>query len=213
MGKTSTEAKVIAKKSKYGRLQKLKWYCEICQHQCNDEQSYRQHVQSEKHRLLMTHFRASSGTILNNNSRMFESAFMDVLRNRFRNREVPANVVYTQVIRDKNHVHMNSTHWESLRGFVSHLERTGKVRLRMAERGPMIKYIDHDDEIRMAQMEDSERSRRSEVEAEAAIVHMMLESQPEIDRKEQSLVEAQPVDIIIKCELKPRRTCAIFGGQ
>jgi DNA/RNA-binding protein KIN17 len=193
-----TEAKTLGKKMKYGRLQKLKWYCELCQHQSNDVQSYRQHVQSDKHRLMMVHFRANSGTILHSNSAAFERTFVDVLRTRFPNREIPANIVYTQVIRDKKHVHMNSTRWESVHGFCMHLERKGTIRLRMTERGPMIRYIKPEDDAdavasaveQLQAVRDVEAVRRRLAEAPTRIEH------------QDGMIESIPVEAVVKVEKK-----------
>jgi hypothetical protein len=74
---------VKKKKMKYGHFQKLRWDCEICQHQCNNDQSYHRHVQCEKHPLMVVHFCASRSSILSSNSSAFERALIDSLpRNR-----------------------------------------------------------------------------------------------------------------------------------
>ena len=212
--KSKSEAKIIAKKAKYGPLQKLKWYCEICRHQSNDEQSYRQHVQSERHRMMMTHFRANSASIIKNNSAAFESTFMDVLRRRFPNREVPANIVYTQVIRDKNHVHMNSTRWESVHGFCCHLERTGKITMRMTERGPMIRYVNREAEFEQSQQREIERVKSAETERERELVALMLKKQIQPEQDDTPALEAQHVDVVIKPEnvKKDRKIAPLFAG-
>ena len=176
--KSQQECKIISKKMKYGQLQKLKWYCQICEHQCNNEQAYRQHVQSEKHRIMMQHFRSNRESILKANSQTFESVFMDCLRRRFPRKEVWANLVYTQVIRDKKHVHLNSTYWDSLHGFCQHLANNGKVLIRMTERGVYIKYNGKEDENLDDEelMEKFERQKVHELEREKNIVKKMLES-------------------------------------
>jgi DNA/RNA-binding protein KIN17 len=209
MGKDrNSEPKLIAKKMKYGRLQKLKWYCEICQHQSNDEQSYRQHVQCEKHRLMMVHFRANRDSILQSNSHIFECTFMDILRRRFPNREVPANIVYTQVIRDKNHVHMNATRWESVHGFCMHLEQAGKIRLRMTERGPMIRNIDRETESDLG-----ETVRAKSTDRDKAVIAEMLVRTPVV-LPEREIVEEIPVNDVIKIEKKAiaAKISPLFGN-
>ena len=147
MGKHLTEAKYISKKIKYGKLQKLKWYCSICNHQCNDSISFRIHVQTEKHRMMMSEFRNSSNSILESNSKLFEAEFLNVLKSSFPNKEVRANTVYIQVIKDKNHIHMNSTKWESLRGFCENLKIKNKIEMKMTETGPIIKLISENNNI------------------------------------------------------------------
>jgi hypothetical protein len=40
---------------------------------------------------------------------------------------VHANLVYAELIRDRNHLHMNATKWTSLTEFIKYLGRTGKA--------------------------------------------------------------------------------------
>lgn len=54
-----------------------------------------------------------------------------------------ANNVYHEFIQDKNHLHMNSTRWVTLTGFVKHLGRTGAARVDETEKGWFIAYIDN----------------------------------------------------------------------
>lgn len=213
-----SEARAIAKKMKYGHLQKLKWYCEICQHQCNDEQSYRQHVQCEKHRGLMLHFKANSASILKQNSYNFECTFMNVLKRMFSNREVLANVVYTQVIRDKKHVHMNSTYWESVHGFCCHLEKTGKITMRMTERGPMIRYVQAEEVIMAKEKKECEMIRQMQIEREREVLEAMTRQSMEVQeppRAPAASVEVQPIEVTIKAGNRSSGTkvASIFGGS
>jgi DNA/RNA-binding protein KIN17 len=141
MNKKNLECKYIAKKQKFGRLGKLRLYCEIYQHQSQDPMSYRNHLQSESHRKMTSHFQSSSDLIIQQNSQIFEKSFLDILPKRFPNKEVPANFVYSQLIQDKNHVQMNSTRWESVKGFCYHLQQKGKIELRISSNIPFIKAV------------------------------------------------------------------------
>ena len=38
------------------------------------------------------------------------------------------NVVYNELVQERNHTHMNATHWVTLSAFVQYLGREGKVR-------------------------------------------------------------------------------------
>jgi hypothetical protein len=82
-------------------------------------------------------------------SSQFESSFMDILRQKGQ-KKVKANqgekthpriasltprsaamlrAVYQELIADRTHIHMNSTRWATLTGFVQYLGKTGKVQL------------------------------------------------------------------------------------
>ena len=52
---------------------------------------------------------------------------MEILSRRHGTKRIHANVVYQEYIADKQHVHMNSTQWSTLSGFVQYLGKTGKA--------------------------------------------------------------------------------------
>ena len=59
------------------------------------------------------------------NFREFKSGYLDLLRRQFGTKRVRANNVYQEYINDRDHVHMNSTQWETLTEFVKWLGREG----------------------------------------------------------------------------------------
>ena len=112
--------KAIANRIKAKGLQKLRWYCQMCQKQCRDENGFKCHCESESHRRQMKLFAENSGTYIDAFSQEFEETFMDILSRRFRSTRVWCNVVYQEVIAEKNHIHMNATQWETLTNFVKY---------------------------------------------------------------------------------------------
>jgi|EP01047_Picozoa_sp_COSAG01_P079664 DNA/RNA-binding protein KIN17 len=72
-------------------------------------------------------FAENSSSYIDTFSADFEASFMDILSRRFRSNRVWSNVVYQEVIADSGHIHMNSTKWESLTGFVKYLGKSGKA--------------------------------------------------------------------------------------
>lgn len=60
---------------------------------------------------------------------------MDILRRQYGTKRVKANQVYQDYIKDKDHVHMNSTKWLSLTGFIHYLAKVGKARIDETEKG------------------------------------------------------------------------------
>ena len=67
---------------------------------------------------------------------------MDLLKSRFNLKRVLANVVYKDFISDKQHVHMNSTRWSTLTGFIMYLHETGKIEAENTDQGLFITYLD-----------------------------------------------------------------------
>ncbi|GAB6021500.1 DNA/RNA-binding protein kin17 [Chamberlinius hualienensis] len=138
--------KAIANRIKAKGLQKLRWYCQMCQKQCRDENGFKCHTMSESHQRQLLLFADCPGKYLGSFSGEFQTSFMDLLRRRFGTRRVQANVVYQEYIHDRNHLHMNATKWLTLTGFVQHLGRTGLCKVEQTEKGWFITYIDRDPE-------------------------------------------------------------------
>ena len=109
--------KAIANRIKAKGLQKLKFYCQMCEKQCRDANGFKCHVQSESHRRQMEIVAANQGKFIQNFSKQFEKGFMDIVRTRYRKKKVRANHVYNEYIQDREHVHMNSTTWSTLTEF------------------------------------------------------------------------------------------------
>jgi DNA/RNA-binding protein KIN17 len=60
---------------------------------------------------------------------------MDILRRQFGTKRVHANMIYQEYVKDKAHVHMNSTKWHTLTGFINYLGRAGICRVDNTEKG------------------------------------------------------------------------------
>ncbi len=107
-------------------LQKLRWFCQMCQKQCRDENGFKCHCTSESHLRQMSLFAENPHKLMDEFTSEFEEEFLELLSRRFGTRRVAANIVYNEYIADKNHLHMNSTMFETLTAFVKYLGRTGK---------------------------------------------------------------------------------------
>jgi len=127
-------------------LQKLRWYCQMCQKQCRDANGFKCHTMSESHQRQLLLFGDNPGKYLHSYSRDFEKAFNDILRRQYNEKRVQANVVYQQYISDKEHVHMNSTCWVTLTSYVRHLGRTGKCIIDETEKGWYVTWVLKDPE-------------------------------------------------------------------
>jgi len=138
--------KWISNNMKSKGLQKLRWYCQMCQKQCRDANGFKCHTMSESHQRQLLLFGDNPGKYLHSYSRDFEKAFNDILRRQYNEKRVHANVVYQQYISDKQHVHMNSTCWVTLTSFVRHLGRTGKAIIDETEKGWYITWCLKDPE-------------------------------------------------------------------
>jgi len=124
-------------------LQRLRWYCQVCQKQCRDDNGFKCHIQSEAHLRQMLVVGENAGRHIADFSGQFQHDFVQLLSRRFGTKRVKANTVYQEFIQDKHHQHMNSTRWVTLTEFVKHLGRTGVARVDETEKGWFIAWIDN----------------------------------------------------------------------
>lgn len=159
MGKAEVGTpKYLANKMKAKGLQKLRWYCQMCQKQCRDENGFKCHTQSESHQRQLLLFADNSGKYIHSFSKEFSDGYVELLRRRFGTKRVPANKVYQEYIADKDHLHMNATRWLTLSDYVKYLGREGHCAVDETEKGWYISYIDRSPEA----MERAEKAARRE---------------------------------------------------
>jgi len=98
-------------------------------------------------------------------SNEFLSEFMKLLKCRFGTKRVHSNIVYNEYIGYKEHIHMNSTRWETLGQFTQWLGREGYCKVDQTEKGWFIQYIDRDPMVLKRQKElEKARSREQDDE-------------------------------------------------
>lgn len=124
-------------------LQRLRWWCEICQKQCRDANGFKCHVQSESHVRQMQVVGEDPRKYIAGFSNDFQRDFISLLRTAHGEKWISANKFYNEYIRDKEHVHMNATKWSSLTEFTKHLGREGICHVKEDEKdGLMIAWRD-----------------------------------------------------------------------
>ncbi|MFS7951897.1 putative KIN17-like protein [Helianthus anomalus] len=136
--------KAIANRIKAKGLQKLRWYCQMCQKQCRDENGFKCHCMSESHQRQMEVFGQNPHRIVDGYSEEFESTFLDHMK---RSR-IAATVVYNEYINDRHHVHLNSTKWATLTEFVKYLGKTGKCKERLKNKRAKADIVDEEKQER-----------------------------------------------------------------
>ncbi|KAG8968700.1 hypothetical protein FRC03_006447 [Tulasnella sp. 419] len=167
--------KYIANAMKSKGLQRLRWYCQVCEKQCRDENGFKCHMQTEAHLRQMLVVGESAGRHISDFSSQFQSEFVKLLSRRFGTKRVKANTVYQEYIQDKHHLHMNATRWVTLTEFVKHLGRTGVARVDETEKGWFLAWIDN--------------SPKALEKAEASAKKEKLQTSDE--QRERSLITAQ----------------------
>ncbi|XP_050542524.1 DNA/RNA-binding protein KIN17 [Daktulosphaira vitifoliae] len=196
MGKGRAEPgtpKYIANKIKSKGLQKLRWYCQMCNKQCRDENGFKCHTMSESHQRQLLLFADNAGRYLSEFSYEFSKSFLFLLKRQFGTKRVKANKVYQEYISDRNHLHMNATQWTTLTGFVKWLGKTGKCVVDETDEGWFITYIDRDP----ATIELEEKMRRKE-KAEKD------EKEREMEFIERQIREGQKKESLDQLEMQPK---------
>lgn len=158
--------KAIANRIKAKGLQKLRWYCQMCQKQCRDENGFKCHCMSEGHQRQMQIFGQNPHRIVEGYSEEFETTFLEHMKRSHRFSRVAATVVYNEYINDRHHVHMNSTQWATLTEFVKYLGRTGKCKVEETPKGWFITYIDRDSETLFKERMKNKRIKADMVDEE-----------------------------------------------
>ena len=163
--------KYLNNKLKSKGLQRLRWYCQVCERQMRDENGFKMHVQSESHVRQMVVVGENSGKFIQDYSNQFRRDFLQLLKTSHGEKKVSVNHFYQEYIANKEHVHMNSTRWSTLSEFTKMLGREGICRVEEGERGLEIAWIDdspealrRQDAIRKKERQDKgdeEREQRS----------------------------------------------------
>ncbi|XP_012680855.2 DNA/RNA-binding protein KIN17 [Clupea harengus] len=166
MGKADfLSPKAIGNRIKSKGLQKLRWYCQMCQKQCRDENGFKCHCMSESHQRQLLLASEDPNQFMDLFSEEFKTDFLELLRRRFGTKRVHNNIIYNEYIGDREHVHMNSTQWETLTDFTKWLGREGLCKVDETPKGWYIAWVDRDPEtIRRA--EEQERKKKQDLDDE-----------------------------------------------
>uniref|UniRef100_A0A8C5ENI8 DNA/RNA-binding protein Kin17 WH-like domain-containing protein n=1 Tax=Gouania willdenowi TaxID=441366 RepID=A0A8C5ENI8_GOUWI len=161
MGKSDfLSPKAISNRIKAKGLQKLRWYCQMCQKQCRDENGFKCHCMSESHQRQLLLASENPNRFLDYFSDEFKRDFLELLSRRFGTKRVHNNIVYNEYISHREHVHMNSTKWETLTEFTKWLGRQGLCKVDETPKGWYIEYIDRDPETIRRQDEQAKKKKQ-----------------------------------------------------
>jgi len=187
--------KYLANKMKSKGLQRLRWYCQVCEKQCRDENGFKCHAASEAHLRQMLVVGEHAGKHIADFSSQFQHEFVTLLSRRFGTKRVRANQVYQEYIADKHHLHMNSTRWVTLTEFTKHLGRTGVARVDETEKGWFLAWIDNSPKA-LAKAEASmkkDRATTSDEQRERLLIAEQIE-RAEIEAASSSSSNALPAE-------------------
>ncbi|KAL8945370.1 MAG: hypothetical protein Q9211_000140 [Gyalolechia sp. 1 TL-2023] len=164
--------KYLNNKLKSKGLQRLRWYCQVCEKQCRDENGFKMHTQSESHVRQMLLVGEDPRKYINDFSNQFQRDFLQLLRTAHGEKQVHMNHFYQEYIAHKEHVHMNSTKWPSLTEFAKHLGREGVCRVEDSDKGLHLTWIDNSPEAlrRQDAIRKKERQDKGDEERDHALI-------------------------------------------
>ncbi|KAI0380779.1 domain of Kin17 curved DNA-binding protein-domain-containing protein [Hypomontagnella monticulosa] len=176
--------KYLSNKLKSKGLQRLRWYCQVCEKQCRDANAFKMHTQSESHTRKILLVGEDPKKYIDEFSNQFIKDFLQLLRTSHGEKQVHINHFYQTYIANKEHVHMNATKWHSLTDFAKHLGREGICKVEENEKGIHIAWVDDSPEalrrkeaVRRKEMQDKGDEEREQ---------MMIKEQIRRARKEAS---------------------------
>ncbi|KAK6534726.1 hypothetical protein TWF281_006027 [Arthrobotrys megalospora] len=170
-------SKYLDNKLKSKGLQRLRWYCQVCERQMRDENGFKCHTQSESHLRQMLIVGEDPKKAINKYSSDFQHDFLQLLRTSHGEKQVHANHFYQEYIHNKEHIHMNATKWSSLSEFVKVLGREGTCRVEENEKGLFISYVDRSPEAlaRQEAIRKKERQDKGDEEREQRQIQAQIE--------------------------------------
>ncbi|KAI0416791.1 domain of Kin17 curved DNA-binding protein-domain-containing protein [Xylaria grammica] len=134
--------KDLSKRMKMKGLQRLRFYCQVCERQMRDENGFKQHTLSESHVRQMLIVGEDPKKHIEDFSKQFLKDFVGLLRTSHGEKSIQINHFYQNYIANKEHIHMNATKWPSLTEFAKYLGREGICRVEETDKGIHVAWID-----------------------------------------------------------------------
>ncbi|KAI7816365.1 domain of Kin17 curved DNA-binding protein-domain-containing protein [Gamsiella multidivaricata] len=181
-------AKAVANRIKSKGLQKLRWYCQICEKQCRDENGFKCHCASESHQRKILLVAESPEKYVNDYSGEFQKDFLKLLSTRYGTRRVHANLVYQEFISDRTHLHMNATKWASLSEFAMHLGKEGLATVDETPKGWFIQWVDNSPKnlARQEAIAKKERMEMDDEQREQKLIQQQIERAAALRQQQQA---------------------------
>lgn len=221
-------AKHQAKQLKASGLQKLKFYCQLCEKQCRDANGFKNHLSSPSHRGRVSNLseKGNGSSVIEEYSKTFKREFLRLLRINHGTKKINANKFYQEyILNDKNHVHMNSTKWSSLTSFIKHLGTSGDIKVEQGgneddELNFDIKLIDKSSEAQLKLQLATKRERGLKTDEDIAmkLINEQIKRGKENEKEAPTKVVespkplSKPIKVSLKKVTKPKKK-SVFGDD
>ncbi|KAJ5261305.1 KIN17-like protein [Penicillium angulare] len=179
--------KAIGNRMKMKGLGRLRWYCQICEKQTREANSFKQHLLSEAHVRRMAIVGEDPKKYIKQYTDEFVKTFVDGLRTRHGEKAININHFYQEIVADKEHIHMNATEFSSLNQFAQYLGKNGICRVEETEKGIFVSWVDNSPET-MRKREAVQKKEREEKNDEQREQKMILE---QVERARKAALERE----------------------
>ena len=99
-----------------------KYFCKICKRQCNDKDGFICHLNSNWHKKNNEIYMKNPEAYIEKDSNELKYGFLDVLKRKDDNNYYSLKQLYSEYIRIRDNIGLNSTKWDNLKEFAKDLE-------------------------------------------------------------------------------------------
>ncbi len=157
-----------------------KYFCKICRRQCNDKDGFKCHLNSNWHKKNNEIYLKNPEAYIENYSNELKYGFLDVLKRKDENNFYSVKQLYSEYIRMRDSIGLNSSKWENLTDFVHDLEKEKLIIINEKNCELFIKYNNPIKEEKKIK----EKKKLSNIERINKEIEKIVEKNKTIEKKE-----------------------------
>jgi len=157
-----------------------KYFCKICRRQCNDKDGFKCHLNSNWHRKNNEIYMKNPEAYIEKYSDELKYGFLDVLKRKDENNFYSVKQLYSEYIRMRDSIGLNSSKWNNLTDFVHDLEKEKLIIINEKNCEIFIKYNNPIQEEKKIK----EKKKLSNIERINKEIEKIVEKNKTIEKKE-----------------------------
>ena len=157
-----------------------KYFCKICRRQCNDKDGFKCHLNSNWHRKNNEIYMKNPEAYIEKYSDELKYGFLDVLKRKDENNFYSVKHLYSEYIRMRDSIGLNSSKWNNLTDFVHDLEKEKLIIINEKNCEIFIKYNNPIQEEKKIK----EKKKLSNIERINKEIEKIVEKNKTIEKKE-----------------------------
>ena len=157
-----------------------KYFCKICRRQCNDKDGFKCHLNSNWHKKNNEIYMKNPELYIEKYSDELKYGFLDVLKRKDENNFYSVKQLYSEYIRMRDSIGLNSSKWENLTDFVHDLEKEKLIIINEKNCELFIKYNNPIKEEKKMK----EKKKLSNIERINKEIEKIVEKNKTIEKKE-----------------------------